>query len=327
MGSSLALRHVEHAVGVEGDDGVAVGGGGDPDRTDAAELAHVAPGLVVAVDERADQVEVVVPVDRGDGVSAHVAGGPLDHSKHGISPRRPRGRAGRTLSFGGKRCFPQMHAWLSRRRRDRDRRRVRPVLGRVLRRPDRDLPPPARRGPRVLQRALRLLRPVALRRRGRGPPRLARHVERARGRPVVADQGPRPHPQPRDDHHDGPARARPVPGPRQPGVHPAGGHRARADGPRGHPQLPDTARGPRRVRRRGRPVGAVPGRDHLADARRARGRAAADPRVARREPPPRPGRGRPDAPGSGRHAPHGRLLPRPHGREAPPTPRTTCSPG
>ena len=50
--------------------------------------------------------------------------------------------------------------------------RVRPVLGRVLQRPDRGLPAAARRGAGVLQRAVRVLRAVPLRRRRRRAPRL-----------------------------------------------------------------------------------------------------------------------------------------------------------
>ena len=82
-------------------------------------------------------------------------------------------------------------------------------------------------------------------------------------------------------HHDGPARARPLPGAGQPGVHAARRHRARADDPRGHLRLPRSVERRERVRRRRRLLGAVPGRGHLAHARRARGRTPADPPLAR----------------------------------------------
>ncbi len=96
---------------------------------------------------------------------------------------------------------------VTRRRHEHGGGRVRPVLRRVLRRPDRGVPAPARRGARVPQRALRLLRPVALRRRRAGPPGLAGVLQRPRRRPVDALAGPGADPQLPDDHHDGPARS------------------------------------------------------------------------------------------------------------------------
>ncbi len=99
-----------------------------------------------------------------------------------------------------------------------------------------------------------------------------------------------------------------------------------ADDPRGHLRPARRGGGP------GRPstscadlVRALPRRDHLPDARRARGRAPADPRVARPHPAPRAGRGRPLPRGRGGDARDGRLLPRAHRGEAGPRP-TTCSP-
>ena len=56
---------------------------------------------------------------------------------------------------------------------------------------------------------------------------------------------------------------------------------ARTDDPRGHRLLPRALRGRRLVRRRGRVERPVPGRDHLAHARRAGGGPPADPALAR----------------------------------------------
>ena len=103
-------------------------------------------------------------------------------------------------------------------------------------------------------------------------------------------------------HHDGPARARPAPGPGQPGVHPPGRGGPRAHGARGHPVLPRSVRRRRLLRRRGRLQRPVPGRDHLPDAGRARGRAPADPPLARPVAPPRARADGPDPRGDpGRH--------------------------
>ena len=62
-------------------------------------------------------------------------------------------------------------------------------------------------------------------------------------------------------------------------------------------RLPRPARPTRRVRRGRRLLGAVPGRDHLPDARRARGRPPADPPLARPHAAPRARRDGADARG------------------------------
>ena len=65
-------------------------------------------------------------------------------------------------------------------------RRVRSVLGRVLQRPERGVPAAPRRGAGVLQRAVRVLRAVTLRRRAGRAPRLGDVLERARHRSLDA---------------------------------------------------------------------------------------------------------------------------------------------
>jgi hypothetical protein len=80
----LALRHVEDAVGVEGDDLVGILRGGDADRTDAADVADVAAGLGVAVDEGARKLEIGILVHGGDGMPADRSGGPLNHAQHAV---------------------------------------------------------------------------------------------------------------------------------------------------------------------------------------------------------------------------------------------------
>ena len=54
-------RHVEDAVGTEGDDRCLVGGGRDPDGPEAAELACVDALLGGVVDEHAHQLERWMP--------------------------------------------------------------------------------------------------------------------------------------------------------------------------------------------------------------------------------------------------------------------------
>ena len=66
----LALRHVEDAVGVKGDYLRRVLCGRDANGADAADIADVAAGLGVAVDEGADEREVGMFVNGGDGVAA-----------------------------------------------------------------------------------------------------------------------------------------------------------------------------------------------------------------------------------------------------------------
>ncbi len=77
-GADVGVRGVTDAVGVEGEQGVDVLGGGDADRVDAAQLAGVAAGLVVAVDPEPGQLEVGVVDDGGHGVDADGPGRPLD---------------------------------------------------------------------------------------------------------------------------------------------------------------------------------------------------------------------------------------------------------
>ena len=105
--------------------------------------------------------------------------------------------------------------------------RVRSVLGRVLQRPERGVPAPPRRSAGVLQRAVRVLRAVALRRRAGGAPRLGDVLERARHRPLDALEGLGADPELQEHHHDGPARARPAARAREPRVH-AEGRRPRS---------------------------------------------------------------------------------------------------
>ena len=83
------------------------------------------------------------------------------------------------------------------------------------------------------------------------------------------------------DHHQfGSARARADAQAGQPGLHAAGGRVAGIIGPRNHRSLCEPTRSD--VVRRGRRLrGAVPGRDHHVDARRARRRPAAAAAVAR----------------------------------------------
>ena len=80
----LALRHVEHAVGVEGDDLVGIRGRRDADGADAADVADVAAGLGVAVDEGADEFEIGALVHGGDGMAADGSGGPLNDAQHAV---------------------------------------------------------------------------------------------------------------------------------------------------------------------------------------------------------------------------------------------------
>ena len=49
---------------------------------DAADVADVAAGLGVAVDEGGHEFEIGMLVDGGDGVAADGSGGPLNHALH-----------------------------------------------------------------------------------------------------------------------------------------------------------------------------------------------------------------------------------------------------
>ena len=75
------------------------------------------------------------------------------------------------------------------------------------------------------------------------------------------------------------------------------------------------------VRRRRRLRGAVPGRDHLDDPRRARGRPPADPALDRRDAAPRARRPEADAGGHGGRAATDPVLPRARSRTSARTPR------
>ena len=75
-GADVGVRRVTDAVGVEGEQGVDVLGGGDAHGVDPAELAGVAAGLVVAVDPQPDQLEVGVVDDGGHGVDPDGARSP-----------------------------------------------------------------------------------------------------------------------------------------------------------------------------------------------------------------------------------------------------------
>ena len=68
---------MEHAVGAEGVDRGAVGGGGDADGALAAELPRVDSRLVLVVDEHAGDLEVGVPDRLAQGPHPDVAGAPL----------------------------------------------------------------------------------------------------------------------------------------------------------------------------------------------------------------------------------------------------------
>ncbi|BBY59099.1 hypothetical protein MSAR_22350 [Mycolicibacterium sarraceniae] len=80
----LALRHVQHAVGIQRDDLVDVLGGPHADRPDAAHVTDVTARLVVAINQRADQLEVGMSMDGGNGMLAHRSDGPLDDSQHQV---------------------------------------------------------------------------------------------------------------------------------------------------------------------------------------------------------------------------------------------------
>ena len=55
---------------------------GDADGADAADVADVAARLGVAVNEGADELEVGMFMDGGDGVAADGSGGPLNDAQH-----------------------------------------------------------------------------------------------------------------------------------------------------------------------------------------------------------------------------------------------------
>ena len=82
-------RAVDHAVGVDGEQRLDVGGGGDADRVAADQRADVDAVLVGRVHPAPDQLEVGVIEHALDGGPAHPARRPLDHSKRGhIAPPR-----------------------------------------------------------------------------------------------------------------------------------------------------------------------------------------------------------------------------------------------
>ena len=59
-------------------------GGRDTDGADAADVADVAAGLGVAVDEAADEVQIGALVHGGDGMAADGSGGPLNDAQHAV---------------------------------------------------------------------------------------------------------------------------------------------------------------------------------------------------------------------------------------------------
>ncbi len=72
-----SVSHVEHAIGLQGKDLRDVTGGQHPGGRHAAELARVAPRLVLRVDVQADEVEVGMRNDGPQGVRPDVPGRPL----------------------------------------------------------------------------------------------------------------------------------------------------------------------------------------------------------------------------------------------------------
>jgi hypothetical protein len=78
----LTLRHVEDAVGVEGDYLRRVRCGADADGADAADIADVAANLGIAVDECAHELEIGMLVHGGHGMPTDGSGGPLNGTQH-----------------------------------------------------------------------------------------------------------------------------------------------------------------------------------------------------------------------------------------------------
>ena len=129
----------------------------------------------------------------------------------------------------------------------------------------------------------------------------------------------------REHHHDGPARARPVAGAREPRVHAAGGHRARADDPRGHLRLPRPARRTATSSTRSPtspalfPVEIISRMLGVPEGERQQIRHWLDVSLHRE-----PGEMDPTPEGTTAVFEHGRVLHRAHRREARATRATTC---
>jgi hypothetical protein len=81
IGFHLALRHVEHAIGVHADDLVGILRGGYANGTDATDVTDGAASLGVAVDEGADKLEIGMFVDRSDGMAADGPRRPLNDTQ------------------------------------------------------------------------------------------------------------------------------------------------------------------------------------------------------------------------------------------------------
>ena len=69
-------------MGIDGDYLREVICGRDADGADATDIADVAAGLDVAVDERSDELELWMLNDGGDRVAADGSGGPLNDAQH-----------------------------------------------------------------------------------------------------------------------------------------------------------------------------------------------------------------------------------------------------
>ena len=101
---------VEHAVGVQRQDGVDVGGRRDADRVPADERADVHTVLVVGVHPRADELQVVAVVeDRGDHFLPDRACPPLNHPIHASDRSRIAGVTNRVQELLGVE-FPVVRA-------------------------------------------------------------------------------------------------------------------------------------------------------------------------------------------------------------------------
>ena len=84
----FAEGHVQHAIGVEGQDLLGVSGRRHADPADPADVTDVTAGLGVAVDIRADQLELGVAVHGSHRVPTYGPSGPLDDAKHDL-PQQP----------------------------------------------------------------------------------------------------------------------------------------------------------------------------------------------------------------------------------------------
>ena len=111
------VRHVDDAVGVEGEQRVDVVGGGEADRISSRQGAGIDPDLVRAVGEHADELEPGVVEDRPQGRGADDPGGPL-HDPDRVGPVAVH----RSLPFVDQQCGPVPTAPVTEPRRAREER-------------------------------------------------------------------------------------------------------------------------------------------------------------------------------------------------------------